>query len=247
MCWSGEASAILATFGFATTAYAAYKGEPKPLWMALGYFSLMEALQAFTYSVIDQCGVPSNQIATMFGYLHIAFQPFFINAFSMHFIPEKIQRKIAPAVYGLCFVSAIFMILQMYPFDWAGHCWDIIGRIMCGENLCSVHGSWHIAWELPLNGIGNSLPEPLLRMTGGHWTYVIVAFALPILYGSWRMTTYHYLVGPLLAHATTSNMNEWPAVWCLLSIGLLAVVVKTPFRQYLYVKNWILWPKNWLA
>jgi len=60
MCWSGEASAVLAVVGLGTTAYAAYKKEPAPLWIALGYFSLMELLQAFTYSVIDQCSLPSN-------------------------------------------------------------------------------------------------------------------------------------------------------------------------------------------
>jgi hypothetical protein len=88
MCWSGEASVALAIAGLGTTAYAAYKKEPAPLWMALGYFSSMEALQAFTYSVIDQCGLPSNQIATMLGYLHIVFQPFFINMLSHVFHTE---------------------------------------------------------------------------------------------------------------------------------------------------------------
>ena len=49
MCWSGEASAVLATAGLGTTAYAAYRKEPAAIWMPLGYFSLMELLQAFTY------------------------------------------------------------------------------------------------------------------------------------------------------------------------------------------------------
>ena len=48
MCWSGEASTLLATAGLGTTVYAATKGEDKSLWMPLGYFSLMEALQAFS-------------------------------------------------------------------------------------------------------------------------------------------------------------------------------------------------------
>jgi len=78
MCWSGEASATLASIGVLSTAYAIYKKEPPVLWIALGYFSLMELLQAFTYSVINRCDLPSNQIATLFGYLHITFQPFFI-------------------------------------------------------------------------------------------------------------------------------------------------------------------------
>ncbi len=93
VCWSGEASAILAAVGLATTAYAAYKGESPMLYAALAYFSLMEALQAYTYTVIDQCGLASNQIATILGYLHIAFQPFFINLMSMYFIPDKIRKK----------------------------------------------------------------------------------------------------------------------------------------------------------
>src|ERR1700682_4620171 len=93
MCWSGQASAVLATVGLGTTAYAAYRKEPAAIWMPLGYFSLMELLQAFTYSVIDQCSLPSNQIATLLGYLHIAFQPFFINAVSMHFIPDQARAR----------------------------------------------------------------------------------------------------------------------------------------------------------
>jgi hypothetical protein len=52
MCWSGEASATLATIGLTSTAYIAYKGEDKALWMPLGYFALMELLQAITYTVI---------------------------------------------------------------------------------------------------------------------------------------------------------------------------------------------------
>lgn len=100
MCWSGEASAVLAVVGIGTTAYAAYKKEPAPLWMALGYFSSMELLQAFTYSVIDQCALPSNQIATLLGYLHIVFQPFFINMLSHVFHTEFCSRENSMA--GLC-------------------------------------------------------------------------------------------------------------------------------------------------
>jgi len=128
MCWSGEASAVLAVVGIGTTAYAAYKKEPAPLWMALGYFSSMELLQAFTYSVIDQCSLPSNQIATLLSYLHIVFQPFFINMLSMYFIPNSVRAKIQWPVYTVCFISAIIMLLQLYPFEWAGSC--PLGEVM---------------------------------------------------------------------------------------------------------------------
>ena len=68
-------------------------------------------------------------------------------------------------------------------------------------------------------------------------------FFLPLLYGSWRFTLYHVLVGPTLARLLTDNMNEYPAVWCLLAIGMLLLVVKTPLRRVLFVRNWLLWPR----
>jgi len=239
MCWSGEASAILAAAGIGTTIYAAYKKEPAPLWIALGYFSSMELLQAFTYAFINQCGHPANQIATLLGYLHIAFQPFFINALSMHFIPKEKAIKIAPWAYALCFASTIFMLIQLYPMDWAGQC--VPERTLCGDTLCSVSGNWHIAWEVPTNGIGNAFANPFMF---GFPTYFAVAFLLPLLYGSWRITLYHWAVGPFLSGLLTDNPNEWAAIWCLLSIGILMIVVKTKFRDFMYVNKWFLWKKE---
>ena len=209
--------------------YAAYKKQPAPLWICLGYFSLMEALQAYTYSVIDQCNNPSNQMATLLGYLHITFQPFFINAVSLHFIDQRAAKKIAPFAYAVCFAAAIMMLIKLYPFGWAGHCKP--GRPMCGELLCAIHGSWHIAWSLPINDVGEKFS----------W-YLFAGFIMPALYGSWRFTLYHLLAGPLLALTTTSNMNEWPAVWCLLSFGFAFIAFETPLRRMLYAKKcWWLW------
>jgi hypothetical protein len=231
MCWSGEASTALASVGIAGAAWAAYKKEPFSLWGTLGYFAMMEALQAYTYTVINQCSLPSNQIATLLGYLHIAFQPFFINAISMHFLPKGVATKLTIPVYTLCFASAMFMMLQLYPMEWAGQC--EMGRALCARQLCSVSGNWHIAWDVPTNGIGNWMYEHHLT---GYFSYSLVAFILPLLYGSWRFTLYHFLMGPFMARMLTNNLNEAPAVWCLLSIGFLLIVIKTPVRKILYVK-----------
>lgn len=241
MCWSGEASTVWAAVGMAASAYAVYKKEDRALYIPLIYFSLMEALQAYTYMYIDQCNTPENQIATLLGYLHIAFQPFFINMTSMYFVPEKVRRKVEVPVYTLCFASTIFMIIQLYPFDWAGQCLEGV-RPLCGSQLCSVSGNWHIAWEIPANGIGNYFADLGFRpFKNGYISYVLVGFLVPLLYGSWRFTTYHYIMGPMLANFLTNDLNERPAVWCLLSIGFLLIVIKTPIRKYLFVKkHWLL-------
>ena len=114
--------------------------------------------------------------------------------------------------------------------------------------MCSVSGNWHIAWELPLNNIGefNGVlvqENPVLKILAGHGftTYVVAMFLLPALIGSWKLVLYHIIMGPLLASMTTDNPNEMPAVWCLLSIGFLILVVKTPLRNTLHVQTWPLW------
>ncbi|PIZ70954.1 hypothetical protein COY07_05835 [Candidatus Peregrinibacteria bacterium CG_4_10_14_0_2_um_filter_43_11] len=235
MCWSSEASALLATVGLSGTAYLATKGDTKELWIPLGYFSLMEALQAFTYPYINMCDSPVNQVLTVLGFMHIAFQPFFINAVSLYFIPEKVKKKVAPFAYFFCFIGAIILLLKLYPFqltgNWMSAC-VMENEAICGTSLCSVSGSWHIAWGIPLN----DMPKYIYSLA-----YYTPAFFIPLLYGSWRMTTYHFLVGPFLAYFLTSNPNEWPAVWCLFSAGLILAAIVTPLRKHLRVQKWYFW------
>jgi len=136
MCWSGEASALLATSGFATAAHMARQGESPELWGPLVCFACMEMLQAATYLYIDQCDTPQNQILTLLGYLHIAFQPFFVNMVALFFIPSRVKRRIAAWVYGLCGAAAVAMLLKPYPFPWAKVC--LRGyEGFCGSRICS--------------------------------------------------------------------------------------------------------------
>ncbi|MFN5745945.1 MAG: DUF5765 domain-containing protein [Methylococcaceae bacterium] len=245
MCWSGDASAVLATAGFATAAYVAHKGESRELWIPLTYFACMELLQAATYVYINLCDGAPNQILTLFGYLHIAFQPFFANMVAMYFIPVEVKKKISTVVYTVCTLGAMAMLLKMYPFAWAGKC--IVGTEgFCGERICSVSGDWHIAWQMPLNGLLSDYSDnPYAFRWGLHaLTYIVTAFWMPIIYGSWRFVGFHYIVGPLISDILTTDPNEYAAVWCLFSIALCVSVIKTPIRKYLHVETWPFYPKT---
>ncbi|TVZ41112.1 hypothetical protein P886_0451 [Alteromonadaceae bacterium 2753L.S.0a.02] len=234
MCWSGEASAVVAVTGLASTAYFYKKGESRPLCYALLYFSLMELLQAYTYSVIDQCFDTRNTVATYLGYIHIAFQPVFINLVSLYFVPQPVRRRLFVPVMLLALLGSLMFLVRILPIEWSRYCYEMTYYLaffkelsfklpFCGEQTCSTSGAWHIAWATP--AAGNLILSN---------AYVIVAFALPLLYGAWRMTIYHIITGPLLAALTTSDPNEWAAVWCLYSIGLLLLLIKTPIRTYIY-------------
>ena len=241
MCWSLEASGVVAAAGFAATGYAMYKGDAPAVYATIGYFSVMEALQAATYLSIDDCSSEGNQLATVLSYLHIAFQPFFINLLALHFVPDRVSRLVAPGVYVLCFIAAITMLVQLYPFEWAGSC--EVGRPLCGAPLCAISGEWHIAWQVPANGIGNGLRD-VMWLESGYPSYVIMGLIAPVIYGSWRFALFHFLLGPTLAHLLTDNINEWPAIWCLVSVGLLVVAVESPVRRALRVRSWMGWGRD---
>ena len=94
MCWSIEASAALVVVGSVATGIAHHNRQPVAIWATLGYFTVMEGLQVAGYLVVDQCGTPTNQTITILSYLHIVFQPIFINLFTIELIPEPLHQHI---------------------------------------------------------------------------------------------------------------------------------------------------------
>jgi len=230
MCWSGEASAAIAVVGLSSAYLLKKKGEKKEIYIPTAYFVLMEGLQALTYLVVNQCGNEYNVLFTRLAILHIAFQPFFINMLGMAFIKPEIKQRIKKRVYILSGIVAAAIIWRLVPmYETFGHC--EAGSALCSHvRTCSVSGSWHIAWDVMLNGFGP------------YWMfYIFGGFLLPLFYGSWRWVLYHFIVGPVMASFSTSNPNEMPAVWCLFSTMIIALMVNTRIRKFIYVKSWFLW------
>ncbi len=228
MCWSMGASVGMVGLGAAATAYALHRREAPAIPAAFGYFTAMEALQVAGHAVVDRCGSPTNQAVTLLSYLHIAFQPFFINAFAMAILPRGPGPALRALVWVLCAVAAAAMLLQLHPFDWAGSC--TAGTSLCGTPLCTFSGEWHLAWSIPYN----ALVPPLQLWDGFRLPfpgYMIAAFVLPLLYGAWRFALFHLLAGPVLASLLTSDPREMPAIWCLFSIALLMVGLVPRLRR----------------
>ena len=244
MCWSATASIAMVGVGAVAAGVAAARGQPRAIWLALGYFTLMEGLQATGYAVVDQCGTPGNQAITLLSYLHIVFQPFFINAFAMELVPGPVKARLRRGVYLFCAASSAVMLAQLYPFEWAGVC--RLGDPLCGAELCLTSGDWHIAWDIPYNGFLHPL-EDALGFHSGFPTYILAAFFLPLAYGSWRFVAFHAIAGPILASYLTTNPNEVPAVWCLFSIGIVLMGLSPMIRRTFETKSWWAWPRSWAS
>jgi hypothetical protein len=224
MCWSAGASIAATTLGGAATVYAAKKGVPKERTFALGFFTLMELLQAVSYLWIGQCDLSGNKFLTYLGFIHIAFQIPVANAFMLSFVSTKTRKKWFRPVMIISFLASFLLLAKMVvplvwnvPKEWM--CKP--GDALCGANACTYKGNWHLAWQLPLLGF-----DP------GNRIYFLLVFILPIFYGSWRLSLFHFLVGPLPAALLTTNRNESPAIWCLFSIGILCAVFFSPLKRW---------------
>lgn len=224
MCWSATASLAMVAAGGAATAVAVKRGEPTAIWVTLGFFTLMEALQAAGYAVVDQCGSRANQTITVLSYLHIASQPLFINAFAMAIAPSEVSRTMRRWVWILAGSASLLMLVRLVPIEAVGPC--VQGDVLCGSTWCLRSGEWHIGWDVPLNGLPNYLGIPIQFPS-----YMAAVFVLPLVYGAWRFVLFHALVGPLLAAQLTNDPNELPAIWCLFSIGIL-VMSLSPFVRH---------------
>ncbi len=230
MCWSGEASAAIAVGGLTSAYYLKKRGEPKEVYLPTAYFVLMEGLQAVTYTVVGECGNTYNALFTYLAIAHISFQPFFINMLGMEFVDPAVKRRVSKWVYLICGVAAVGCLARLIPeYELMGRC--ALGGPLCSHvSTCAYRGEWHIGWNVLLNGFNEG------------WTwYIGSAFILPVLYGSWKWSGYHYVVGPFLAGLTTTDVNERPAVWCLFSTCIIALLVNTRVRHYIQVKAWPAW------
>lgn len=214
--------------GTGATLIAARRGDPPAIPAAFAYFTAMEVLQGVGWRVADACGTPANDLVTHLSALHIAFQPAVVNAVAMELAPARLSPRARAAVFALCAAATLVMLLQLHPFDWAGTC--RLGDPLCGARLCLVTGAWHIAWEVPYNGLMVGIEEALGTAFGVP-TYMLACFGLPLLYGAWRFALLQGVAGPALAFLLTSDPNEMPAVWCLFSIALLALGLSPAFRR----------------
>ena len=226
MCWSLGVTVAMVATGTLATAVTLARRDPLAIPVTLGYFTLMEVIQIAGYRVIDQCGTPANEMATYLAMLHIVFQPLVINAFVMTLVPPGPRMRVA--VFALSGLAALVMLLQLYPFAWAGACLPCSN--LCAARLCTVSGDWHLAWDVPYNGLLNGV-DGRLGLGFGFPTYMLAVFGLPLLYGAWRFALFHLLAGPILAGRLSSNPNEVPAIWCLTALAIIIVALSPPLRR----------------
>jgi hypothetical protein len=176
----------------------------------------MEFLQFFSYLSVDECALSSNSFLTLLSYIHIAFQPIFVNMFLMEGLQKKPSPKVRAFVYAACLAVAALILIKLVPFVPSSLC--ALGQTICGPQLCTLSGAWHLAW---------SVPQYNLPIPGDSFIYyALAAMIVPLFYGARQGVVLLVLSGPVLAYFLAGgNAQEWPSIWCFYSVLLIMLTL----------------------
>jgi FtsH-binding integral membrane protein len=111
MCFSKEMSATFAALGLIAAWWVWTRTSNKQLASGVFYFFVMELLQAIQYFFIAPninspiCDTAINQFLTIFGFLHICLQPYFVQVIngSVTKDPKYIDRFVV--IKRLCLIG----------------------------------------------------------------------------------------------------------------------------------------------
>jgi len=204
MCFSENISLAIGTIGILSSVYFYKKNIYASI--GIGYFALMEILQFFQYRVINECN-NYNKFLTNLGYIHICFQPVFVNLWLFAFTKKPNFTFIYTSFFaGLLLASRLFFVKD------AELC-DNKNEPLCGPKTCAFSGNRHIAWNVRLRAPGKYWFTPSIGLHFFMW----VVPALTIL--QLKPILALLLTGPYLGFLLTNNIHEQPAIWCYTAIG----------------------------
>jgi len=209
MCFSIEMSAAFAVLMW--TYCLLWRKGPLEARLCIGYFAAMETLQAAQYTVVDQCDNPVNKVLTLLGFLHLAFQPFFVNMYLSCFM-NKAQKKYKQLCCALALFSGVLLTNRFWKTWGDIDCTNNI-EPLCGPKLCSFQGDVHIAWQMPMQHADQDYFTP------GFFTHFFTFYLPTYAIGMWPYTVFLLASGPFLGRVLTSHQDEIPAIWCFFSIA----------------------------
>lgn len=196
------------------------------LTLAAIYISLKELLQGLLYKYLD------NEIMlkylSMASWVHICFQPLFLNILYSYFDPNNIVWKIT---FFITFIFGIIMITELNEFDIQNdpNCTPLNRNDDYCSKTGAYMGKYHIAYRFKLDKAWKPL-----RL----WFYFIPLYFIPALFTKARILgiihfilvaliflTYNYASGLPIDSTFRDYIGEKAAIWCFLTIYLIPVIL----------------------
>ena len=178
------------------------------LTLFLIFLALKDLIQGFLYKY--QHNEKIKNVLTVLSWIHISFQPLFVNIFMSNFSQNK--NNYWNIIFIICFLYGIYTLTTLNEFDIQNDP-DCITKNkkndFCSKYTTSYIGKYHIAYKF--NRDNDILFFPII--------YLILMF-IPSLFTNSRMLgiIWGLFVGLIYIFFNKIGEGEKAAIWCFLSI-----------------------------
>lgn len=209
--WSGVSFSTL----MGACAYILASSGDKRVLAALLFLSVKELIQFINYRHTATCS-PVNRALTSLSWIHISFQPFFINLLISAF--SDTPQYYTPILY-MCLVYAFFNSLRLK---------EVRGKITlpcadtsplssaCRKETCSINGKYHLAYGFELESADSTLVPSM-------FSYYLLTIVPALVIGDYLIVAINSLVMLASFALARHDMGEAAAIWCLNSFWMAAL------------------------
>ena len=185
------------------------------LWIPILYFAFMELLQYIGYETIENKKKYLNKVVATVIYIHIGFQPFFINMWYSNFIPKSQLTQLF-FVLKLCFVFGLFWISRLIFWDNSyKYLCDSLNEPGCGKFTEVLKGPKHLLYKAKVRAAN--------YLTPSIFSHFFLWF-IPVLFLNVnKMVYFIILMSGLSGWLLASNIHEAASIWCFLFIPIMII------------------------
>ncbi len=201
--WSGVSFSTLVLMSCVCIFY----NVPFAITIGLIFLASKELLQFLLYKNLDSCN-NINNILTILSWVHISFQPFFINLFISAF-SKKPEFYRLPLALSLLFALANIARLRDISFYNHAVCAENIKDNMCRKATCSTSGKYHLAYGFNLNSADIGVWTP------SFFSFTLLMFAPAFIIGDWQLALINAVVAHASARFASHDNGEGAAIWCV--------------------------------
>lgn len=227
MCFSPRVSFSLFVFGAIMTAvsYRTPLLRKRYVHVLLGFYTVMELLQTVQYLFVNNCN-EYNRFFTNIAYVLVIVQPLMWNTVFY----TQVQPQYKPIFKLAMVMSALWIAMNVYsrisykPSTAKNEC-----GFFNHDKTCTYRdkkGS-HLYWRWTTAHWGD--------MSANYFMYMCLWFVPALLVPGTRATSVVLAAGALFAYTITrmygSTVQEFPSVWCLMSIPLFLLSIYEAFRS----------------
>lgn len=212
MCFGKAWSASSLTLLTVTSIVGWYQGLPIRILLATSFLAIKELIQLMLYSNLQSC-TAMNKFLTIAAWMHISFQPLFMNLFISAF-SAKPQLYDVPIMLCLIYAVANAFRLKEVRGTLPKECLEDKRRNMCRKQTCSTNGKYHLAYGFKLNSADVSGYTPSM------FAFFLLMFAPAFIIGDWTLGIINVSVAALSFTLVAHDAGEAAAVWCVNSMWI---------------------------